>query len=281
MNATLQDKGLELTLTTRNITGKDFKWTTQFNISGNRNKLISFPGLATSPYNATYALGKSTSLVYGFKNAGINDTTGVFQYYKGNNKSITYTPSYTNVNSGGDMRAIANAQTDFFGGLNNSFTYKNWGLSLFFKFSKAMARNYLAGLQYATPLPGGQVNLPVAMQDMFWTKPGDNKPLQRLTTGYYGAARNGQLAQRAGIYFPNSDAVYSDNTYLRLKSIYLTYSLPASALKRVGIAGCTFNITAQNLFTITNYKFGDPEMPGTLYSVPLQRIITGGFSLDF
>jgi TonB-linked SusC/RagA family outer membrane protein len=280
MNATLQDKGLELTITTRNITSKNFRWTTQFNISGNRNKLISFPGLATSPYNATYAIGKSTSLIYGFKYAGINDTTGVFQYYKGKG-AITSLPSYTNVNSGGDMQAIANAQTDFFGGLNNNFTYKNWGLSLFFKFSKAMARNYMAGLQYASPLPGGQINLPAFMQNMFWTQPGDNKPLQRLTTGYYGAARNGQLAQRAGTYFTNSDAVYSDNTYLRLKSVYLTYSLPASALKRVGIQGCTFNITAQNLFTITNYKFGDPEMPGTLYTVPLQRIITGGFSLDF
>jgi TonB-linked SusC/RagA family outer membrane protein len=280
MNATLQDKGLELTISTRNITNKNFRWTTQFNISGNRNKLIAFPGLAKSPYNATYSIGKSTSLVYGFKYAGINDTTGVFQYYKGNG-TITSIPGYTNVNSGGDMQAIANAQTDFFGGLNNSFTYKNWGLSLFFKFSKAMARNYLAGLQYASPLPGGQINLPSFMQNMFWTKPGDNAPLQRLTTGYYGAARNGQLAQRAGGYFTSSDAVYSDNTYLRLKSVYLTYSLPASSLKKIGIQGCTFNITAQNLFTITNYKFGDPEMPGALYTVPLQRIITGGFSLDF
>lgn len=280
MNATLQDKGLELTISTRNITGKDFNWTTQFNISGNRNKLIAFPGLEKSPYNATYAIGKSTSLIYGFKTVGVNDTTGVFQYY--NSKGgTTYLPSYSNINSGGDMQAIANAQTDFFGGLNNSFTYRNWGLSLFFKFSKAMARNYLAGLQYASPLPGGQINLPAFMENMFWKQPGDNAPLQRLTTGYYGAARNGQLAQRAGNYFTNSDAVYSDNTYLRLKSVYLTYSLSASSLKKIGIQGCTFNITAQNLFTITNYKFGDPEMPGTLYTVPLQRIITGGFSLDF
>ncbi|WPQ65267.1 SusC/RagA family TonB-linked outer membrane protein [Chitinophaga sancti] len=280
MDAVLQDAGLELSITTRNITTKDFRWTTSFNISGNRNKLISFPGLATSAYAATYAVGKSTSMIYGFKSAGVNDTTGVFQYYKANG-TITSAPATSNIAKGGDMQAIANAQTDFYGGLNNTFSYKNWNLSLFFKFSRAMAKNYLAGINYASPLPGGQINLPAFMQDMFWTKPGDHAQLQRLTTGYYGAARNGQLAQRYGSYFTSSDAVYSNNTYLRLKSLMLSYSLPTATVKKMGIQGCSFNITAQNLFTITNYKFGDPEMPGTLYTVPMQLIVTGGFNLEF
>ncbi|SFW52392.1 TonB-linked outer membrane protein, SusC/RagA family [Chitinophaga sancti] len=280
MDATLQDAGLELSITSRNITTKDFKWTTSFNISGNRNKLISFPGLATSAYAANYTIGKSTSRIYGFKYAGVNDTTGVFQYYKANG-TITSAPLTSNINKGGDMQPIANAQTDFFGGLNNSFTYKNWSLSLFFKFSKAMTKNYLAGLSYASPLPGGQINLPSFMENMFWTKPGDQGKLMRLTTGYYGAARNGQLAQRYGSYFTNSDAVYSNNFYLRLKSAMLSYSLSPTTVKRLGIQGCAFNITAQNLFTITNYKFGDPETPGSLYSIPVQLIVTGGFSLDF
>lgn len=280
MDAVLQDAGLELSITSRNITTKNFRWTTGFNISGNRNKLISFPGLATSAYAATYSIGKSTNRIYGFKYAGINDTTGVFQYYKANG-ALTYTPSYSNVSLGGDMQEIANAQTDFFGGLNNNFSYKNWNLSLFFKFSKAMTRNYLNGLQYSSNLPGTQVNLPVSMQNMFWTKPGDHATLQRLTTGYYGAAKNGQLAQRAGNYFSSSSAVYSDNTYLRLKSVMLSYSLSENSVKKLHIQGCTFNITAQNLFTITNYKFGDPEMPGTLYTIPMQLIVTGGFNLEF
>lgn len=280
MDAVLQDAGLELSITSRNITTRDFKWTTGFNISGNRNKLISFPGLATSAYAATYSIGKSTSRIYGFKYAGINDTTGAFQYYKGNG-TITSIPSYSNVSLGGDMQEIANAQTDFFGGLNNNFSYKNWNLNLFFKFSKAMTKNWLNGIQYGSPLPGGQINLPAFTQDMFWNKPGDHATLQRLTTSYYGAGRNGQLAQRAGGYFSSSSAVYSDNTYLRLKSVMLSYSLPENSVKKLGIQGCTFNVTAQNLFTITNYKFGDPEMPGTLYTIPLQLIVTGGFNLEF
>jgi TonB-linked SusC/RagA family outer membrane protein len=280
MNATLQDKGLEVSITTRNITTKDFRWTTGFNISGNRNKLLAFPGLETSAYNATYAIGQSTSVIYGIKYAGVNDTTGVFQYYKADG-SRTYTPTNSNLKNGGDRQPIANAQTDFFGGLNNTFSYKNWGLNLFFKFSKAMARNYLAGMSYNSPLPGGMFNLPAFMQNMFWTEPGGNKPLQRLTTTYNYSSKNSVLAQRAGSYFTNSDAVYSDNTYLRLKSAMLTYALPASSAKRLGIQSCVFNLTAQNLFTITNYKFGDPEMPGSLYSIPMQLIVTGGFSLEF
>lgn len=280
MDATLQNSGLELSITTRTITRKDFKWVTSFNISGNRNKLISFPGLATSAYSATYAIGKSTSMIYGFKYAGINDTTGVFQYYKANG-TITSAPMTSNIAKGGDMQPIANAQTDFFGGLNNTFTYKNWSLSMLFKFSRAMTKNYLAGISYASPLPGGQVNLPSFMEGMFWTKPGDNAQLMRLTTGYYGAARNGQLAQRYGSYFTSSDAVYSNNTYVRLKSLMLAYSLPEKTVKKMGIQSCAFNINAQNLLTFTNYKFGDPEMPGMLYTVPMQLIITGGFNLEF
>src|SRR5258708_6895676 len=278
-NANVQDAGLELSISTVNIKTKDFRWTTSFNISGNRNKLISFPGLATSAYASYYQVGKSTNITSALRYAGINDTTGVFQFYTG--KGVrTYKPNYQTAVQGGDVVVIGDSDPKFFGGLGNTFTYKGWSLSLFFQFSKKFAKNYLAGV-YGCFLPGGMSNLPTELTGKFWEKPGDKVALQRLTTGSFYANKNGTLAQRTGSYFSSSDAVYSDDSYIRLKNLSLSYSIPAGYLKKAGMKGATIYVNAQNLLTFTNYKFGDPEMPGALYTIPVQRIIAGGVSLDF
>lgn len=278
MDAKVQNSGIEISVTTRNITQKDFTWTTSFNITANRNKLLSFPNLETSSYASTYKVGQPVTMQFGYKFAGVNDTTGLFQFYtrKG---VITSRPASGGASIGGDIQPVVNLQTDYYGGINNSLTYKNWSLSLFFKFSKGMAYNYLREI-YGGSLPGGMQNLPLVLKDQYWTKPGDHKQLQRLSSGSYMATGDGANAQRASQYIGSSSAIYSDNTYLRLKSAALSYSLPASSLKKLGIRGCQFYVNAQNLFTFTNYKFGDPEMPGYIYTIPLQLIVTGGFSLD-
>jgi len=278
-NANLQDAGLELSVTTLNIKTKDFRWTSTFNISGNRNKLISFPGLSTSSYASLYQIGKSTSMITALRFAGINDTTGVFQFYTGKGDR-TYRPNYQTAAQGGDMQIVGDNQPKFFGGLGNTVTYKGWSISLFFQFSKRTAKNYLAGV-YGGGLPGSMSNLPAELSGMFWEQPGDKATLQRLTTGSYQAGPNGTLAQRAGSYFSSSDVVYSDDTFLRLKNLSLSYSIPAAYLKKVGMKAANIYVNAQNLLTFTNYKFGDPEMPGALYTIPVQRIIAGGVSIDF
>ncbi len=89
------------------------------------------------------------------------------------------------------------------------------------------------------------------------------------------------LAQRGTNYFSSSTAVFGNDFYIRLQTISLAYTLPANTLKKMGVKNCNIYMNAQNLFTITNYKFGDPETPGSFINIPLQRIITGGVSLDF
>jgi len=277
LHATLQDAGWEVTLSSVNIKSRRFRWTTTFNISANRNKLIAFPGLATSSYATTYAIGKSTSEAFGFKYQGINDTTGIFQFYTGKG-GVTSTPSYTAVSKGGDLQPLADLQPKYGGGLGNTFTYSGFSLTAFFHFSKQLGRNYLSGL-YGSVTPGSIANLPTLALD-HWRQPGDHTNLQRLTTGavYSGL---GTLAQRAASYFVTSDAAYSDASYIRLQTLSLAYTLPAAYLKKIGVKNASVYINAQNLFTITSYKVGDPEMPGTVYGIPLQRTIMGGISLDF
>ncbi len=275
MNATLQDKGWEITLNTVNIRTKSFQWTSTFNIFGNRNTLVAFPNLLHSAYNSVYAIGKSTSLQMGFKYAGINDSTGIFEFY--NSKGVkTSTPIGSSALNGGDMSPIIDLQPKFSGGFGNTFTYKGFSLTAFFHFTKQEGRNWLYAI-YSTTLPGMEYNLPTAALD-HWRKRGDHAPMERLST------ENGTIgsnAYRAASYFTSSTAAFSDASYIRLQTLALSYNLPTAWLKKAGMKNASIYVNAQNLFIITPYKIGDPEVPGDLYSFPLQRTVMGGISLGF
>jgi TonB-linked SusC/RagA family outer membrane protein len=282
LNALLQDRGWEISLTSTNIRTKNFKWATSFNISANYNKLIKFPNIEKTSYASIYQVGKSTDIQYGFKYAGVNDTTGVFQFYNAKGAKVYNGLAYGWASQGGDMVPIGNTSPKFYGGLGNTFSYKGFSLTLFMHFSDAMARNWLAGV-YEGSLPGTLSNLPERLKlSEFWQKSGDQVSLERLTTNNYNATNpNASLAVQAASYYSGSTAVYGDDFYIRLQTAALAYSLPAGTLKKIGVKNCSINVNAQNLFTITNYKFGDPETPGSFIAIPLQRIITGGVTFDF
>ena len=277
MNATLQDGGLEMTVTSTNIRTRNFRWTTSFNISGNRNKLIAFPGLAQSPYNSTYTIGKPTTQIFGYRYKGVNPATGIFEYSTAHGD--TALPNYGPIASGGDMINLGDLAPKYFGGLSNSFSYKGWSLSFFFHFVRQTGLNYLAGV-YQTATPGSNRNLPAEISG-FWQKPGDKAIFERLTTGQDAMNALGAEASQAASYFGNSSGAYSNASYIRLQNLSLAYSIPTSYLRKIGAKSCSLYINVQNLLTITSYKFGDPAMPGNLYTVPLQRIAAGGISIDF
>jgi len=282
MNANLQNSGIEFTLTTRNVKNKDFGWTTTFNISANRNKLLSFPGLATSSYASSYKVGQSTTAMYGFKFAGINDTTGVFQFYKGDGKTkVSSGLSYIRDYLGGDMVYLGNTEPSYFGGLGNDFSYKGFSLSLFFQFSSSLAKNYISSIYSNGGGPGYASNYPDFILGKIWSGLGDQDAVfQRPTTGN-GTTVNAQNASRTTSYIGQSTYSYSTDRYIRLKTLSISYQFPTKIVKALGMSNFSVYLNAQNVFTITNYKFGDPEMPGQLYGIPTQRILAGGLNITF
>ena len=145
---------------------------------------------------------------------------------------------------------------------------------VFFQFSKGTNYNYQYGV-YSQISPGGTNNLPELTYGKFWQKPGDKAPFEVLTTGQN---YNAYLAADDFIY---SSAAFSDDSYIRLKTLSFSYSLSPSWLKHIKMQGCNLFLNVQNLFTITDYKFGDPELPGRLYAIPTQRIVAGGLSFNF
>lgn len=272
-DATVQNKGLEFSFTSINIKGKKFRWTTNFNLTFNRNKLLAFPNLASSSYATQYVIGEPTSVIYGYKYKGVNPTTGMFEYYAADG-SVTATPNYKPVEQGGDMVVIGNREINFMGGFGNSLSYKHISLYVFCQFSSSMEPNAISSLYLKSP--GFEANLPAYVLGKYWTGPGDNDAtLQRLITSY-----NSPYAD--GVYnFRSSSGAYTNDTYLRVKTAALSYSLPKEWADKMHLQNASIFCNVQNLFTFTNYKFGDPEQPGTFTSFPLQRIIAFGLNLKF
>lgn len=266
-DAVVQNSGLEISLQSQNIRNNHFKWNTAFNISFPSNKLVSFPGLESSSYATRYQIGKSINTVYGFNYAGVNPETGIFQFktQSGELTSAPSGPSGTNFN---DYSAISTRDPKYYGGLANSFTYKNWQLNLFFEFKKQQGTNYLQQV-YAYP-PGWEYNVPATLLNR-WQQPGDISDFQKFTSSV-------DEVYRASVIFSQSSGIYSDASYIRFKTANLSYSITNDLAKRIGLSGARVYIAAQNLFTMTNYLGNDPETQ-SIYAVPVLKTFVFGLSL--
>lgn len=269
----VQNKGWEFTLSSTNIKSTNFTWSSNFNISFNRNKLIAFPNLESSSYANQYVIGQPTSVVFGYRYKGVNPTTGLFEYYKADGTASS-SPDYRPVSQGGDQVIIGNRETKFMGGFGNNFTYKQLSLYVFCQFSSSTQPNAISAL-YNNP-PGFPSNLPTYVLGKYWTGPGDaDATLQRLTSSYNSPYQN------SAYKFIQSTGAYTNDTYLRVKTVALSYQVPAAWIEKINVKNASIFMNAQNLFTITNYKFGDPEQPGTFTIFPLQRVIAFGLNLKF
>jgi hypothetical protein len=107
-----------------------------------------------------------------------------------------------------------------------------------------------------------------------WQNPGDNAAVQKYTS------RLGGDAGLAAANLSNSDGIFSDASFIRLKNISLSYSLSGRLLKKLSLSDLTFYLRAQNLATITGYKGSDPETQD-FYVLPPLKTIVAGIKLKF
>ena len=267
--AVVQNSGFELLLQSSNIRNKQFVWNVAFNMTIPKNKLLSFPNMEKSSYSTTYVIGQSLSVLNKFKYAGVNDTTGIFQFLNANGE-LTYSPDYSSGGKYNDFLNIGNLDPKFYGGLQNTFIYKGIQLDVFIEFRKQLGVNYLS--QIYSFVPGWEYNQPVDLLTR-WKSSGDNSNVQQFTSQYSQAA---QAARESFLY---SSGVYSDASYIRFKTISLSYTFPGVLTKKLKIENFRLYATAQNLFTITGYKGNDPETQN-FYGVPPLRTLSCGIHLN-
>ncbi|SHM61274.1 TonB-linked outer membrane protein, SusC/RagA family [Chitinophaga jiangningensis] len=269
--ATIRNRGLELDLRGDIIRHKNFQWTSAINISGNRSLVkditTDFTDPNGDPETAQYYLGNSIvrkneplGLIYGKQFAGIIRTQKELDDYK---RDFTLAPYFARFLNIGDPMykldstgyyaedVIGHAQPKFFGGFTNTFSYKNFSLITLLTFSYGGEILYLADIQNS--YVGGRTNKGVRILDR-WTpeNPGSDRP--RLIQG------------ENGYYYTASNNVY-DASYLKLKSVTLTYTLPSTLAKRMHLSHASAYVSGTNLFCITKYPGPDPEVSNNPYSL--------------
>ncbi|WP_026769139.1 TonB-dependent receptor [Asinibacterium sp. OR53] len=144
-----------------------------------------------------------------------------------------------------DRTILGSPHPDFTYGLNLNFGYKNWDLTVFGQGSQGnKIFNYV---RYWTDFNTFQGNRSKDILYNSWKKQGDIAKLPRLNSG-------DATSQQVSSYF------IEDGSYMRIKNIQLTYTIPSSWLKRVGLTSGQIYIQGQNLFTITKYTGLDPDI---------------------
>lgn len=297
----VRNRGLEISLSTTNISTKDFRWTTDFNISFNRNTIESLPSgkpifgrpnyyrrLSTNQFLVEE--GQPLGNMYGYISDGVYQIND-FENYDATASTHTLKPGqpsyrshqpgdekYKDINGDGQITAadktiIGNALPVHFGGLTNTFKYKNFELSTFLQWSygnDVLNANRLVFESMAVP---NQNQLATTLNR--WT-------LQNQNTTMHRALGQG--------FEDISSRVVEDASYLRLKTINFSYNLPKDFLDTYKLSSLKVYLAAQNLFTITNYSGFDPDVsvarslitPGIDYSsYPIHRILSLGLNVTF
>jgi TonB-linked SusC/RagA family outer membrane protein len=258
LDAVVQNRGIELTLRTVNFQRQSFNWTSSFNLTIAHNKLLSFPNLEGSTYKNQFVIGEPLNIKKVYHYTGIDPQTGIYQFEDYNADGA--------ITSVEDKQTIRDLNPKYFGGFQNTITYKNWQLDFLFQFVNQL--NYNGS--YRTGIPGSMGNQSTAVID-HWQSPGDIALYQKYSTGV-----NSQAVD-AFYKFYQSDAMITDASYVRLKNLSLSYTIPEQWLKGVK---CRLLFQGQNLFTITSFQGADPESRFSM-SLPPLKVFTTGLQLTF
>ena len=267
----IENRGWELAVSSKNLTGK-LSWNTDFNISFNRNKLKSlkltkvYPAAITTDHVHDYVVrntpGRPLGSFYGYITDGVNRETGELNYRDINNDGII---------SANDRTYIGDPNPDFTFGMTNTFAWKGLSLSVLLQGSYGNDIYNVSRMDNEGMFDGRNQSTTVLRR---WRIPG------QITD-----------VPKAGFDQRNSTYYIEDGSYLRVKSVTLSYDVPALALRKMHLTRLMPYISFTNLLTWTGYKGRDPEVnqygdSGTVQGLdwgtyPLSRSFVMGLKVEF
>lgn len=284
----LRNQGVELGISSINLNKGGFNWTSSFNISYNRQKVLSLGPVTNIPVNTANPSGtvsgrefsrilpgRELGEIRGYEYAGVIKSGETYAPQPGSKPGD---PKYVDINGDGkitpdDQTFLGNTTPRFSTGLSNDFQYKGFNVNVFFQgafgyYLYNMNRLVLESTTGAAAL------------DRFVVNQNENTSVPR--EGYYLSSYGGYVNSR---FVENA-------SYVRLKSLSIGYSIPSSLFEATKIIkGLNLYIQGQNLFTITNYSGTDPEVNShsssnygggiDFNSFPAFRTITFGAKLTF
>lgn len=253
--ATVENTGWEVELTIQNIHSKDFHWQTFVNFTIPKNKLISFPNLDQTAYADKYRIGQPLNIQLLYQYDGIDPETDLYRVV-----DVNQDERFDNE----DRVVVKNVGRRYFGGISNSIFYKGFGFRFLLDFVKQDARETLMGL------PGSKS---IQLADFFRTWQQNNGSAQQVSESL-----DANMTYNRAL---SSERFMTDASFMRLRTLSLSYDIPKELLQKIGLSGCKLFIQAQNLLTITNFKGLNIDYPGSNSSIPALRTITSGIQLHF
>lgn len=259
----LQNKGIELSLTAVNIRNQDFTWSITLNGAYNKN-LITSLNQVTTPVSTgggrvaqRFTAGYDAYALFAYENAGL-DNVGDPQIRLANG---TVTKAL-NASKPDDIKFMGSTQPKWSGGLSNNFTYKSFGLNLnaVFNLGHVMRRDvdkFYSGRLSHFPNSNGfnTGNVHADFLDR-WRQPGDE-----LTTNIPSFVANSTTSARRDInYYTLSDINVISASFVKMRDVALTYSLPQQIIKKIHAEGVTLRAQVSNFMLWKANKDGiDPE----------------------
>jgi len=265
--AKIRNRGVEFDLRGDVVRTKSFQWNIAVNVSANVSKVLNVEGGPFSNPNDRDALnlgnsivqeGQPLGLLYGYYAGGVikdqkqlDDYKAAFPYY------IYFQPF---VNIGDEMSVldsvtilksgpIGKSYPKYYGGITNTFSFKNFNLIALLTFSHGNQLLYLNDV--ASLGVGSLSNVSTRILDHYSaTNTNSNRP--RLLYQYGGA--------------PDGRSVF-DASYIKLKSVTLSYDMPKSMAEKIKLRSASIYVSGTNLFKITHYPGLDPEVSDDPFSV--------------
>jgi len=251
----MKNSGIEFSLRTANLVNS-FKWNTDFNISFNSNRILDLGGKTLYVDNDTYKLkigswaiiqeGEQMGTFFGLESDGIwqldeateaaqyGNEPGDFKYIDQNNDGVI---------DANDRKILGHALPKFYWGMNNNFSYGNLSLDIFVQGQHG--NQILNSNRFELESGNGLSNASINMLDR-WTP-------ENPSNEYARANRNAD-------YLKMSDRYLEDGSYIRVKTITLSYNLPVRWMSAMKIDNARIYFTGENLFTFTKYTGFDPEV---------------------
>lgn len=259
----MENKGFELAITSENVTNPDFSWSTTFNISANRNKVLALateaPIFGVGNPNFTnqtgiIRVGDPVGSFWGLVRLGTwgtNEAEEAAKFnYRGGKPILPGDIKYLDVNgdyliNDDDRQIIGNAYPDYYGSLINNIRFFNFDLVLDIQYSKG---NDV--LNMSKHSGEDRVSIANSYKSVLnaWTPDNQDTPIAAIRD------------TRAG-YVTNVDSHWvEDGSFIRGRNLVLGYSFPTALAERIHMTNFRVYFSLQNFFLATNYSGNDPEV---------------------
>jgi TonB-linked SusC/RagA family outer membrane protein len=269
--AKTRNKGLEIYISSKNITSSNFQWTTNLSFSRNKEEIVELAGGSMADIRSSLFVGSPIQSFYDYEKIGIWQTSDAAEAAKYGQKPGDIRVNDLNndgkIDAGNDRKIVGTNRPKWSGGLENTFTYKAWDLNVyvFARIGQTVYADFLRRYD-----PQGINNSSTIIN--YWTP-------ENATNDFPRPNKNISLAST--LY--SSTLGYADGSFIRLRNITLGYTVPKKVLEKSFISTVRVYATARNPFTYTKsslLKEYDPERGGS-EGAPMTKLYTVGLNVTF